>query len=370
MAAPSDRHPLVLLYGGVSAEHEISCISGRWALSACTGGPWDLAVVGIGSDGRWVDATAAALAADPGGHGLPDPDDLLAAGGAVLDPWEAVRPGQGAVVWPVLHGPMGEDGTVQGLLELAGTAYVGASVAGSAAAMDKALAKAALAGAGVPQARWFAARVGSRPAGAVEAVATRIDAELGWPAYVKPANMGSSIGVHRVAGPADLAGALEDAAAYDEDVVVEEEVRGREIEVAVLGDEPRLRVSRPGEVVPSSGVYDFDDKYRNGTAELRVPVELPGPVEAELGRLARSACRALRVEHMARADFFYVEDAEEGRRLLVNEVNTLPGLTPISMYPALWAASGVPAAALAAELVGLARARRARRDGRRTRRAG
>ncbi len=191
-----------------------------------------------------------------------------------------------------------------------------------------------------------------------------IEATLGWPVFVKPANMGSSIGVSRVDHPGELNAALEVVRRYDEFVIIEEAVRGRELEIGVLGW-PDLRASVPGEVIPSHEFYDFDDKYVDGAAGLEVPARLPDGMAEEMARLAVAACRALRVDCMARVDFFFEEG---GRGLLVNEVNTIPGFTPISMYPRLWEASGVSYPELIDELVGQARCRAARRSAFETRR--
>ena len=367
---PAERVRLVVLYGGQSAEHEVSCVSARHVLQACDPARYDIRVVGIGTDGRWVEATSAAATLPAGSSALPEPDALL--GGDVadapstdLEPVALLRGGGPlpTVVWPVLHGPMGEDGTVQGLCEMAGVAYVGAGVAGSAAAMDKALAKTAFAGAGLPQGRWLtvaaAALTGEE---GIARLVKQVEADLGWPVYVKPANMGSTIGVSRAADAGSLAAAAELAAAYDDHLVVEEEIRGRELEIGVLGLDPLL-TSVVGEIRPSHDFYDFEDKYTAGTAGLLVPAPVPEEVADEMALLAVAACRAARVDAMARVDFFYDETAG---RLLLNEINTLPGFTPISMYPRLWAASGVPYSELVDQLVGLALQRRAGRAGRRT----
>jgi D-alanine-D-alanine ligase len=272
-----------------------------------------------------------------------------------VEPVETVtEEGRGPlVVLPLLHGPMGEDGTIQGLLEIAGVPYCGAGVSGSAIAMDKGVAKALLAAAGLPHARFLSVREGQITARLGKEVETR----LGWPVFVKPANMGSSIGVSRVDSPAELGAAVDLARRYDEFVLVEEAVRGRELEIGVLGW-PDLRASVPGEIIPSHEFYDFEDKYVDGAAGLEIPAQLPGGVAEEMARLAVAACQALRVDCMARVDFFYEEG---GRGLLINEVNTIPGFTPISMYPRLWEASGIPYPALLDELVGQARRRAARR---------
>jgi D-alanine-D-alanine ligase len=346
------RIRLLVLYGGRSAEHEVSCVSAFHVARAVTADRYDLTLVGITTDGRWVNTTAALERGLTGGA-LPSPDRAQT---AALEPVETVtEPGRGPlVVLPLLHGPMGEDGTIQGLLEIAGAAYCGAGVAASAAAMDKGLAKSLLAAAGLPHARFLSLRendVGDHLAGEIEAT-------LGWPVFVKPANMGSSIGVSRVAGPSELDAALELVRRYDEYIMVEEAVQGRELEIGVLGW-PDLRASVPGEVIPSHQFYDFEDKYVDGAAALEVPARLPDSLAAEMARLAVAACRALRVDCMARVDFFLEEG---GRGLLVNEVNTIPGFTPISMYPRLWEASGVSYPALIDELVAQAQRRAARRS--------
>jgi D-alanine-D-alanine ligase len=258
------------------------------------------------------------------------------------------------VVFPILHGRFGEDGTVQGMLELAGVPYVGAGVLGSALSMDKAKAKEVVAHAGIPQCRWVT--VHDSEIG--DATVDELVDQLGLPVFVKPANLGSSVGVSKAHDVEELRQALALAAAYDEWLVVEEHVDGREIEVAVLGNSD-LRVSVPGEIRPGAEFYDYADKYLDGSAELVIPAELPDDVRRELDDLARRSFRALRAEDMARVDFFYEEG---GRGLLLNEINTIPGFTPISMYPKLWAASGVPYGQLIDELVELALERHARRS--------
>ena len=365
------RTRLVVLFGGRSAEHEVSCISALHVLAAVDPERYDVVPVGITRKGAWVDAAAAVAALDTGALSLPSPDDLdldhldpmavvapaapLRAGGAGLAPGERRGHGDGGpvVIFPLLHGPMGEDGTVQGLIEVAGVPYVGAGVLASSLCMDKGAAKDVLAGRGLPQPRWRCLRQPTE-----EAVAALI-ADLGLPLFVKPANMGSSVGVGRADSAGELIAALATARRYDEFVVVEEGLsRPREIEVAVLGNaEPRASV--PGEVVPSHDFYDFDDKYLAGAAGLRVPADLTPDEAAEAQDLALAACRALRVDGMARVDLFHEPG---GRGFLVNEVNTIPGFTPISMYPRLWAASGLSYAALVDELVRLAVDRHDRRS--------
>ena len=345
---------LVVLFGGRSAEHEVSCISALHVLAAVDRYRYDVAPIGISRDGRWVDAGDAVAALPAGASSLPSPDGLA---GPSLDLPSAVAPadGQPVVVFPLLHGPMGEDGTVQGLLDVVGVPYVGAGVLASSVCMDKGTAKDVLAAWGLPQPRWRSLRENELTE---QAVAALVD-DLGLPLFVKPANMGSSVGVARVASVPELLDALAAARRYDEYLVVEEALtRPREIEVAVLGN-AQPRASKPGEVVASHDFYDFEDKYLAGTAGLRVPADLSPDEVAEVQRLALAAYRALRVDGMARVDLFHEVG---GRGFLVNEVNTIPGFTEISMYPRLWEASGLPYAQLVDELVRLALERHGRRS--------
>jgi D-alanine-D-alanine ligase len=257
------------------------------------------------------------------------------------------------VVFPLLHGPMGEDGTVQGMLELAGVPYVGTGVLGSALAMDKAKAREVLERAGIPGVRWMVRRDGAIE----DDLATVVGERLGWPVFVKPSNMGSSVGVSKVKTAGDLSAAVALALEYDEWVVIEEAIVGREIECAVLGNtEPRASVM--GEIVPKAEFYDYDDKYSGDGADLVIPADIPTHVSDEARALAIRAFESVRAEGFARVDFFY-EDG--GRGLLLNEVNTIPGFTPYSMYPQLWAATGLPYDQLIDELVRLALERHERR---------
>jgi D-alanine-D-alanine ligase len=349
----TDRIRLVVLFGGRSAEHEVSCVSALHVLRAADPTRYEVLPVGITRDGRWIEAGEAIAALDAAASALPDPD---AGAGRQVDPLPAVAPraaGEQVVVLPLLHGPMGEDGTVQGMLELAGVPYVGAGVLGSALSMDKSVAKEVLSQQGLPVARWVALRENDID----DSLPERVGAALDWPVFVKPANLGSSVGVTKAGGPGALVAAIDEALRYDEYVMIEEAITGREVEVAVLGNaDPQA--SLPGEVVPSRDFYDYEDKYVEGAAELRVPAPLPPAMVTEAQRLAVAAFKALRVDGMARVDFFL---EEPGRGLLVNEVNTIPGFTPISMYPKLWEASGLPYPKLLDELVRLALERHARR---------
>jgi D-alanine-D-alanine ligase len=350
-----DRIHLIVLFGGQSAEHDVSCTSAAHVLRAADPARYRITPVGIGRDGRWSIASQAQAALAEGAEALPgrldtagehvSPTPLLAG---------ATTEGRTVVV-PLLHGPLGEDGTVQGLLELLDLPYVGSGVLSSALCMDKAMAKRVAAAAGIPQARYRAFHDHERTPG----LASRLVDELGLPLFVKPANMGSSIGVSKARSLDELDAAIDLALGYDEWVVVEEAVTGREIEVAVLGNlEPRASV--PGEVVPGADFYDYADKYLDDGSRTLIPAPLPDDVAERIRDLAVDAFRALRCEGLARVDFFY-EEGPDGRGALLNEVNSIPGFTPISMYPKMWLASGMTYAQLIDELVALALERHARR---------
>jgi D-alanine-D-alanine ligase len=365
----------VVLFGGQSAEHDVSRVTARHVVAALDHDRFEVVPVGITRDGTWVVAAGAtpALLAGDAAFATDALPDALAVDGPEVDPLPMLVGGAGAdtvaaapaptVVLPLLHGPMGEDGTVQGLLELAGVPYVGSGVLGSALAMDKVVAKHMATALGIPQARWrglhrSAVIDPTHPSGVRDDVVAELVSELGFPMFVKPANMGSSIGVTRAADDADLVRGLRAALAHDEWLVVEEGIAGREIEVAVLGHTESPRASVPGEIVPGSEFYDYDDKYALGTAELRIPAPLSPEQSDDVRALACRVFTGLRGSGMARVDFFLAED---GRGFLLNEMNTIPGFTPISMFPRLWMASGFTYRSLLDELIALAVERHARR---------
>ncbi len=347
----------MVLFGGQSAEHDVSCTTATHVLQAADRSAYDIVPIGITRDGTWVQATEAAAILADATRSLPP---ALSPTGPTAEMTATVSPGssgQQVVVLPLLHGPMGEDGTMQGLLELANVAYVGAGVLGSALAMDKVKAKETMDAAGIAQTRWCSI-FEPRWDGDVRAIAD----DLGFPCFVKPANMGSSVGVSKATNLDELAAAIDLAFRYDEWLVVEEGVVAREIELGVLGNtDPRVSVA--GEIIPAADFYDYEDKYLAGNATNAIPAPLPDGAEAEMQRIAVEAYRALRVEGLARADFLYEEG---GRGPLLNELNTMPGFTPISMYPKLWEASGLPYGDLIDELVRLAIERHARRSAKRT----
>jgi D-alanine-D-alanine ligase len=368
----SERLRVLLLFGGRSAEHDVSRVSAVSVARALDPERYEVVPVAITKEGRWLLAGEARAALEGARDALPaafriegspvaelpDPGSraLVPLEGGSLD---ASEPVQFDVVLPLLHGPYGEDGTVQGLLELAGVPYVGSGVVGSAVAMDKVMMKRAFASAELPTARWVAFRDGHDG----DALRSEVETDLGYPVFVKPANLGSSVGVSKAHDRAELDVALEAALAFDEWVLVEEAIQGREIEVGILGDDPPA-ASVPGEIVPGDDFYSYADKYEDDAAQLLAPAPLEPAQEKEVRAYAVRAFEACRCESMARVDFFL---EEPGRGFLVNEVNTIPGFTTISMYPRLWEESGVPYSDLLDRLIGMAVARherRARRAGR------
>lgn len=335
----TDRTRLVVLFGGQSAEHDISRVTARHVLAAADADRYDLTAIGITRDGEWVRCSA-----DVATFG-----EAMELTNDIVDPFSVLTPG--TVVFPLLHGPMGEDGTLQGLLELAGVPFVGSAVLGSSVSMDKVLAKHLAEAAGIPQTRWRGVHADELTGPAADALLDDLADELGFPIFVKPANMGSSIGVSKVKERGELRAAIDAALRYDEWLVLEEGVDAREIEVAVLGHTTTPRASVAGEIVPGADFYDYNDKYSDGVAELRIPAPLSDNETETVRSLACHVFRMYRAEGLARVDFFY---EQPGRGWLLNEINTIPGFTPISMYPQMWQASGLPYRALIDELVQLA----------------
>jgi D-alanine-D-alanine ligase len=360
---------VLILFGGRSAEHEISLLSARNVFLALDRARFDPVLVGIDRQGRWrlePEATLLAATGDPRGLMLrgAGPELSVPVHPEPAPPPSAERPliGPDDVVFPMLHGTYGEDGTVQGLLELADVAYVGAGHLGSAIGMDKEVTKRLLAQAGLPVVPWRLCTAHQLARAPDEVVAEKLKeiGELGYPLFVKPANAGSSVGVSKVKTPSALMAALRTALGYDRKVLAEAAVDAREIECAVLGnDEPQASV--PGEIVVShpDGFYSYDAKYvdPNGAA-WKIPADLPPETAERVRTLSVRVFLALELSGMARVDFFL--DRGSGA-LHVNEVNTLPGFTAISMYPKMWEASGLPPGALVTRLIDLAIERRRER---------
>jgi len=342
---------VAVVFGGRSSEHAISCVSAGSVLRSIDREVWDVVPVGITREGRWVLAADDPDALAIHGVTLPEVDangssvvlagDPTSRGLVVSDPGEPPRVlGAVDVVFPLLHGPYGEDGTLQGLLELAGVPYVGSGVLASAAAMDKSAMKVMLAGAGLPVGPYVVVPpLRSATKDAREQALAHARSSLRLPVYVKPARAGSSVGISKVTDWVDLEAAVDAAREHDPKVLIEEGIPGREIECGVLQDESGgLDVSVCAEirVVGGQPFYDFTAKYLSDATEFDVPADLPEDVAERVRGLAREAFAALGCEGFARVDFF-VRHGE----VLVNEVNTIPGFTPVSMFPRVWAASGV-----------------------------
>lgn len=354
---------VAVIFGGQSGEHDVSLRSAQTVLGALDDDRFEAVPIGVTRDGQWItgsDPMGQLTASSPlfalDGPAEPDVETLEI---AVASTSQSLPSGLGAdidVVFPVLHGPMGEDGTVQGMLELAGIPYVGSNVLGSALAMDKAMAKLVFEQHGIPQAPWLLVnrRDWERDPGSV---ASRIGETLGYPCFVKPANMGSSVGVSKVHNPTELAAAMELASRLDRRIVVEKGVNARELEVSVLGNEEPI-ASVVGEVVSVNEFYDYSAKYVDEGSQLIVPADISSDLQAEVQRIAVEAFVALDLAGLARVDFFL--DVDTGN-VLLNEVNTMPGFTSISMYPRLWEASGVTLPELVERLLQLALERSAER---------
>ena len=356
-----------LIMGGRSAEHEVSLRSARSVMGAIDRDKYDVTLIGITQEGKWI-AGPDPLAALSGG----DLSATRAAGAALLgEPGKrellAITPeGRGStlsaiteldVVFPLLHGPYGEDGTVQGLLELADLPYVGSGVLASAVAMDKAVCKQLLRAHGLPVTDW---QLVTRSAIERDAEAVAADAaeRYDYPIFTKPANLGSSVGVVKAHDGAELVEALRTSARYDRRVLVEPGINARELEVSVLGnDAPEASVV--GEVVPSREFYDYAAKYIDGDSALIIPADIPAETAEQARAHAVSAFRAIDGAGLARVDFLYDRDSGD---LYINEINTLPGFTDISMYPKLWEASGLSYADLITKLIELALERQGEKD--------
>jgi D-alanine-D-alanine ligase len=353
-----------VIFGGRSGEHEVSIASAASIFAHLDRARYDAVPIRIERDGRWIlDAaaptarSAAAVLHESRASAIEAPSGAMTAVAAV-EPTAALRTTNVDVIFPVLHGPYGEDGTVQGLLELANVPYVGAGVLGSAVGMDKAVMKRLFAADGLPiapyvvvlQRDWDHDRRG---------VVARINRELGYPVFVKPANLGSSVGISKAASDEALVTAMTLALEYDRKVVVEAAVpAAREIECAVLGnDNPEASV--PGEIIPSREFYDYEAKYLDDGSRLLIPAPLTESQTADVRRLAIRAFRATEGAGMSRVDFLL---SKETGQIVLNEVNTIPGFTTISMYPKLWEATGLGYADLIHRLITLALERYAERQ--------
>jgi D-alanine-D-alanine ligase len=337
MSPDNKKLTVGILFGGKSAEHEVSLQSAKNVYDAIDRGKFEPVLIGIDKDGKWHsmgDSLSLMNAGDPRRISLnssggpvtlvPESAGLLAESGPKLD-----------VVFPILHGPFGEDGTVQGLLKLADVPFVGAGVLGSAVGMDKDVMKRLFRDAGIPIGKFLTLR-SHEPLSSFAEIKTALGLkDAGVPVFVKPANMGSSVGISKAHNESEFSAAVRDAFQYDAKIIVEEYIHGREIECAVLGNENPL-ASIPGEVIPNHEFYSYEAKYldENG-AVLEIPAKLDADTQKRIQELSIKAFQTLCCEGLARIDFFLKENGE----VLINEINTMPGFTKISMYPKLWEAS-------------------------------
>jgi D-alanine-D-alanine ligase len=354
---------VAVIFGGRGPEHAVSCLGGGNVLGAIDRDKYEVVPVGITRDGRWVlaaDAPARLTAAD---GQLPSVEAVAEPGSHVV-PWADRRPvtasapgeiphlfGAVDVVVPVLHGPFGEDGTIQGLLEMAGVPYVGSGVLGSAVGMDKEYMKIIFQARGLPVGPHVVVRERDWPPDAVDSVSGTADperkrvldavTELGWPVFVKPARGGSSIGTSKACDMTQLDAAIENARQYDPKVIVEAAIEGREIECSVLEglDGAPPDTSLPGELMIDEGAefFDFEAKYLDAASGMAIPAPIPPEHQAEIRRMAALAFDAVSCEGLARVDFFYTDDGQ----ILINEINTIPGLAPTSYFQRMWTASGL-----------------------------
>jgi D-alanine-D-alanine ligase len=343
-----------ILFGGRSAEHEVSLQSAKNIIDAIDLNKYEVVLIGIDKKGRWhlnEESRFLLPTSQSGLPELPESGDNLALVPGKQDEQLVTLSGQQTlgsldVIFPVLHGPFGEDGTVQGLLKLANIAFVGAGVLGSAIGMDKDVMKRLLRDAGIPIARFVVAnRYSSKEIGFQYA-----QDQLGLPLFIKPANLGSSVGIHKVKSREEFERAIRDAFNYDNKILIEECIAGREIECSVLGNDNPI-ASLPGEILPRHEFYSYEAKYldENG-ALLEIPAKLPSAISERVRQLAIKTFSVLGCEGMARVDFFLRNDDE----IIVNEINTIPGFTRISMYPKLWEASGISYGDLIDKLIELA----------------
>jgi D-alanine-D-alanine ligase len=353
-----------IIFGGRSGEHEVSLRSAESVINAIDKSKYEVVPIGITHEGKWLIAGNAramlpqavmgsatqqqvAIIGDPTKNGLMQLDDA----------GQTIKNKKLDVVFPVLHGTFGEDGTIQGLLEMAAVPYVGCGVLASSTGMDKVVMKQLFQQAGLTVCpyEWF---LRSAWETLPNKIIKKISQSLGYPVFVKPANLGSSVGVSKADGKQELVAAINDAVRYDRRIIVEQAVNGREIEVAILGNDNPV-ASLPGEVITGHEFYDYEDKYIDNTSRTEVPAKLPQKTLARIQRDAIRAFQAVDGSGLARVDFF----VERGsNKIIINEINTMPGFTSISMYPKMWEASGVPYDELIDRLIELAIERHADRS--------
>ena len=349
----------MVIFGGRSGEHDVSLASARAITDALEkSGRYEVVPVGITREGRWISSGDPMRELQSASKTLSNTDGSEAPVSNSPAPVSEKLPanlGSVDVVFPVLHGPYGEDGTIQGMLELAGVPYVGSGVLASAASMDKITMKKIFAHHGLPQVDWLGLTSTDWERDS-KSLLREIEESIGYPCFVKPANLGSSVGISRATDDGSLRDALDVAAEHDRRIIVEAGVDAREIEVSVLGNEDP-EVSVPGEIlVTANEFYDYEAKYTEGGSKIVAPADIPDEIASEMRRVARIAYKSVDAAGMSRVDFFL----ERGtNRLLLNEINTIPGFTPTSVYAYLWDASGLPYEQLLDRLIELALERHA-----------
>lgn len=351
------KKTVCVIFGSASSEYEVSLVSCASIIRNLNTEKFDIITLGITKDGRWLlySGDADGIENDTW-HTHPEnkpafiSPDKATSGLVVMNGDGSCSVCKVDVIFPVLHGKNGEDGTIQGLFQLSGIPYVGCDTAASAICMDKAVTHSLLANSNIEQAHylWFYT---DRYEADSEKIRNKIAARLNFPIFVKPANAGSSVGISKVHSEDELDAAIRLAAKHDNKIVVEEGVFGQEVECAVLGNRGKSRASVVGEVGSAAEFYDYDDKYKNGEAQLYIPAKLEPEIMDEIRRIAVRAYNLLGCDGLSRVDFFVTH---KDKKIILNEINTLPGFTSISMYPKLWEASGLPYSELLEQLIELA----------------
>ena len=348
----SDKNTIALIFGGRSSEHEVSIMSAKSIYQALDKDKYEIIPIAITKEGKWLTPKISRRVLEDGKITTEEDQIVLIpdSKGGYLQGIE----GNGKlkisidIVFPVLHGPFGEDGTIQGLLEMSNLAYVGAGVAPSAAGMDKGMMKDIFKSKGLPQGQYqviYRYMLEKNLDGVIE----QLEDSFNYPCFIKPANLGSSVGVSKVHNRDEMPGALKKAAEHDRKIIVEEFINARELEVSVLGND-HIKASVAGEIIPDREFYDYDSKYKSNDSKLLIPAPLDGERMIEIRSLALQAYRAIDCQGFARIDFFIDRDTDQ---ILINEINTIPGFTRISMYPKLWEASGLPYPELVERLIQL-----------------
>ena len=339
---------VAVIFGGISTEHEVSLRSATSVIQNTDPEKYNVIMIGIAKNGRWFHYTGPVEdlvggSWEKNGHTAPavlTPDPSVG-GLLVQQPDGGWKPLPVDVVFPVLHGRGGEDGTLQGLLDLAEIPYVGCGVAASVNCMDKAYAKMIFTQCGIPNAAWLFAAPGDEEGAAFEALQAEVASKLGYPAFVKPCNQGSSVGVGKAGDAQELQAALREAFKYDTRVIIEEGINGHEVECAVMGNENPIASDVLGEIAPTHGFYDYEGKYLDDSTTLYIPARISPEDTKQVREEAIKAYKAMSCTGLSRVDFFVKYDAPEGQRVVLNEINTLPGFTSISMFPKLFMASGL-----------------------------